>query len=113
MGYDVRPVAISWINRTPEMGSSSFSLIKNGVGYIKVLGDLAWKTRFGARHLPRRVGATATARVAGGSRDKRGLNRSGHSFGTRAFPLVHDRHFTGSARLTLASGTRGGSGEAK
>ena len=38
---------------------------------------------------------------------QRGLNRSGHSFGTRAFPLVHDRHFTGSARLTSASGTRG------
>jgi dolichol-phosphate mannosyltransferase len=65
MGYDVRPVAISWINRTPEMGSSSFSLIKNGLSYIKVLGVLAWKTRFGARHLPRRVGAAATARVAG------------------------------------------------
>jgi len=65
MGYDVRPVAISWINRTPEMGSSSFSLIKNGIGYIKVLGSLAWKTRFGARPLPRRIGAATTARVAG------------------------------------------------
>ena len=54
MGYDVRPVAISWINRTPEMGTSSFSLLKNGVGYAKVLAGLAWKTRFGARPLPRR-----------------------------------------------------------
>ncbi|MHB1557181.1 MAG: glycosyltransferase [Isosphaeraceae bacterium] len=53
MGYDVRPVAISWINRTPEMGSSSFSLLKNGLGYAKVLGLLAWRSRFGTRLLPR------------------------------------------------------------
>ncbi len=53
MGYDVRPVAISWINRTPEMGSSSFSLVKNGLGYIRILLGLAWKTRLGRRPLPR------------------------------------------------------------
>ena len=53
MGYDVRPVAISWINRTPEMGSSSFSLVKNGLGYIRILLSLAWKTRLGLRPLPR------------------------------------------------------------
>jgi glycosyltransferase involved in cell wall biosynthesis len=55
MGYDVRPVAISWINRTPEMGTSSFSLIKNGLGYAKILASLAWRSRFGARTLPRRA----------------------------------------------------------
>jgi dolichol-phosphate mannosyltransferase len=54
MGYDVRPVAISWINRTPEMGQSSFSLLKNGLGYIKIFATLAWRTRFGTRLLPRR-----------------------------------------------------------
>ena len=53
MGYDVRPVAISWINRTPEMGVSSFSLINNGLGYVKILASLAWRSRFGARPLPR------------------------------------------------------------
>jgi SAM-dependent methyltransferase len=53
MGYKPRLVPISWINRTPEMGQSSFSLLKNGVGYAKVLGGLAWKTRFGTRLLPR------------------------------------------------------------
>ena len=55
MGYDVRPVAISWINRTPEMGSSSFSLLKNGVAYVKVLANLAWRSRFGTRLIPRRT----------------------------------------------------------
>jgi dolichol-phosphate mannosyltransferase len=54
MGFDVRPVAISWINRTPEMGTSSFSLIKNGVGYARILASLAWRSCFGARLLPRR-----------------------------------------------------------
>ena len=53
MGYEPRLVPISWINRTPEMGQSSFSLLKNGVGYAKVLGGLAWKTRFGTRLLPK------------------------------------------------------------
>jgi dolichol-phosphate mannosyltransferase len=59
MGYKIRPVAISWINRTPEMGTSSFSLIKNGLGYARVLADLAWKSRFGTRQLRRRSEAAA------------------------------------------------------
>jgi SAM-dependent methyltransferase len=61
MGYDVRPVAISWINRTPGMGTSSFSLIKNGLGYVKVLARLSWESRFGTRLLPRRAEAAAPA----------------------------------------------------
>ena len=54
LGYPARLIPISWINRTPDMGSSSFSLLKNGLGYLKVLGSLAWKSRFGTRLLPRR-----------------------------------------------------------
>jgi SAM-dependent methyltransferase len=65
MGYDVRPVAISWINRTPEMGASSFSLLKNGIGYAKILASLAWRSRFGARHLPRVTEAGAKAAALG------------------------------------------------
>jgi len=37
MGYDVREVPISWINRTPDMGVSSFKLVKVGGGYWQVL----------------------------------------------------------------------------
>jgi hypothetical protein len=59
MGFDVRPVPISWINRTPEMGQSSFSLLRNGLGYANVLAALAWQTRCGTRRLPRRVLAQA------------------------------------------------------
>jgi len=65
MGYDVRPVAISWINRTPEMGASSFSLLKNGIGYAKILASLAWRSRFGARPLPRRPETGARAEAPG------------------------------------------------
>ena len=65
MGYDVRPVAISWINRTPEMGSSSFSLLKNGLGYARILASLAWRSRFGARPLPRRPQAGAKGEGSG------------------------------------------------
>ena len=53
MGYSLRAVPISWINRTPDMGQSSFSLLRNGWGYIKVLASLTWSTRFGFRNLPK------------------------------------------------------------
>ncbi len=55
MGYRTSLVPISWIDRTPDMGRSSFSLLKNGLGYLKVLGSLAWRSRFGARLLPRQL----------------------------------------------------------
>jgi 2-polyprenyl-3-methyl-5-hydroxy-6-metoxy-1,4-benzoquinol methylase len=37
MGYKVKEVPISWINRTPEMGVSSFRLLQVGSGYFQVL----------------------------------------------------------------------------
>lgn len=40
MGYSIREIPISWINRTPDMGGSSFRLIQVGGGYWQVL----WKT---------------------------------------------------------------------
>jgi SAM-dependent methyltransferase len=47
MGFDVKEVPISWINRTPEMGSSSFRLVRVGGGYWRVLFRLWLKKRFG------------------------------------------------------------------
>jgi dolichol-phosphate mannosyltransferase len=52
MGYPTHVSSISWINRTPEMGQSSFSLLSNGIGYIRVLGKMVWRSRFGLRLLP-------------------------------------------------------------
>jgi SAM-dependent methyltransferase len=40
LGYDVKQVPISWINRTPSMGASSFRLGKVGGGYWQVLVGL-------------------------------------------------------------------------
>jgi dolichol-phosphate mannosyltransferase len=53
MGFPTYASPISWINRTPEMGQSSFSLVKNGIGYIRVLSKMVWRSRFGFRLLPR------------------------------------------------------------
>jgi hypothetical protein len=47
MGYSVKEVPISWINRTPDMGVSSFRLAKVGGGYWQVLFKLWLKTVFG------------------------------------------------------------------
>jgi dolichol-phosphate mannosyltransferase len=53
MGFSVSEVPISWINRTADMGVSSFRLAKVGGGYWRVLARLAIVTRFGWRGLRR------------------------------------------------------------
>jgi dolichol-phosphate mannosyltransferase len=62
MGYRVREVPISWINRTPGMGRSSFSLLQSGWGYAAVLAKLAWRTRWGCRRLARPASEAPLAR---------------------------------------------------
>ncbi|MGF1934216.1 MAG: bifunctional class I SAM-dependent methyltransferase/glycosyltransferase family 2 protein [Nostoc sp. ChiQUE02] len=47
MGYSIKEVPISWINRTPDMGVSSFRLLKVGGGYWQVLLRLWLKVVFG------------------------------------------------------------------
>jgi dolichol-phosphate mannosyltransferase len=51
MGGTVREVPISWINRTFDMGQSSFKVLKSGAGYARVLWRFARATRFGRRRL--------------------------------------------------------------
>jgi dolichol-phosphate mannosyltransferase len=51
MGGTVREVPISWINRTFDMGQSSFKVLKSGAGYARVLWRFARATRFGSRRL--------------------------------------------------------------
>jgi len=48
LGYRVKEVPISWINRSPEMGTSSFRLIRAGGGYWRVLFGIWLKQVFGA-----------------------------------------------------------------
>jgi len=47
MGYQIKEVPISWINRTPEMGMSSFRLVRVGGGYWHVLSRFWLKCVFG------------------------------------------------------------------
>ena len=63
LGYRIKEVPISWINRTSDMGASSFRLLRVGGGYWRVLGR-AWTGGFApaaAARLQRR-GAPAVPR---------------------------------------------------
>ena len=69
LGYNVKQVPISWINRTPGMGVSSFRLAHVGGGYWYVLIGLWLRSAFGigpyralARHDP--VASVAPAEIA-------------------------------------------------
>jgi dolichol-phosphate mannosyltransferase len=47
LGYNVKEVPISWINRRSGMGASSFGLLRAGGGYWKVLLGLWLNQVFG------------------------------------------------------------------
>jgi dolichol-phosphate mannosyltransferase len=47
LGYSIKQVPISWINRTPGMGVSSFRLVNVGGGYWEVLIGLWLRYAFG------------------------------------------------------------------
>lgn len=44
-GYDIEEVPISWINRSIDMGASSFRLLKVGQGYFFALLSTLWRAR--------------------------------------------------------------------
>ncbi|NQU60690.1 MAG: glycosyltransferase [Rhodospirillales bacterium] len=48
----MKEVPISWINRTFDMGQSTFRVFGSGGGYIRTLFHLAWVTKFGFKPLP-------------------------------------------------------------
>ncbi|MBK5186779.1 MAG: glycosyltransferase [Gemmatimonadaceae bacterium] len=60
MGYHVAEVPISWIDRAPNMGSSSFRLVRVGGGYWRVLYRLWRRTTLGG-------GAYSALRVGKGT----------------------------------------------
>jgi len=43
-GYDVKEVPVSWINRTIDMGSSSFKIVKVAPNYFFEFLRIAWRT---------------------------------------------------------------------
>ncbi len=63
MGYRVAEVPISWINRAPDMGTSSFRLISVGGGYWRVLRRLLRRAATGGgayAALPKGDGTSTT-----------------------------------------------------
>ncbi|MGI8546772.1 MAG: glycosyltransferase [Gemmatimonadaceae bacterium] len=63
MGYTLAEVPISWINRTPDMGASSFRLMRVGGGYWRVLARLWRRAALGSgayRTLPMGSGMSQT-----------------------------------------------------
>jgi hypothetical protein len=63
MNFSLKEVPISWINRTPDMGVSSFRLAKVGGGYWRVLSRLALETRFGFREFERKTSRIIRAKT--------------------------------------------------
>jgi SAM-dependent methyltransferase len=51
-GYRLKEVPISWINRTMDMGSSSFRIVKVAPGYAKALFGMIWRGLRQPRPLP-------------------------------------------------------------
>ncbi len=51
-GYDIEEVPISWINRTIDMGSSTFNVVKVSPGYFNALMTLIRRGRVKSRPVP-------------------------------------------------------------
>jgi len=66
-GYDIREVPISWINRTPEMGSSSFELSRVGGDYLRTLLRIMRAEWFQGRSLARKRAPSSDPRARAAS----------------------------------------------
>ncbi len=63
-GYDVVEVPTSWINRTPDMGRSSFRTLRVAPAYAKALARVVGRTWRGRRDFVRRPAADVPAAAA-------------------------------------------------
>jgi SAM-dependent methyltransferase len=66
MGCDVEEVPTSWVDRSPDMGASSFRLAKVGGGYTRVLLDLLRARLFGSGPYAAAVARGARGRTTRG-----------------------------------------------
>jgi hypothetical protein len=64
-GYWIKEVPISWINRTVDMGTSSFRILRVGPNYLLALWDVIRSSRELARGSQRRLARSAAARTTG------------------------------------------------
>lgn len=49
LGYKIKEVPISWVNRSINMGQSSFKIRKVGLDYLRILLKLVWRNLFKKR----------------------------------------------------------------
>jgi hypothetical protein len=54
-GYDIQEVPVSWINRTIDMGDSSFRVVKVAPSYLGALCRMVWNTWRGRRNFDKKV----------------------------------------------------------
>ena len=54
-GYDIREVPTSWINRTTDMGSSTFNVLKVAPNYFFALVRMVWNTWRGRRSFVKKI----------------------------------------------------------
>ena len=66
-GYDLKEVPMSWINRTTEMGSSTFRTIKVSPGYAMALARIIMEARRKKKDAHRRVSAQTPKRAGRGN----------------------------------------------
>jgi dolichol-phosphate mannosyltransferase len=60
-GFDIQEVPISWINRTIDMGGSSFKIVKVAPGYLFALLRIIWHAWHGQHGSVRQTGAPTEA----------------------------------------------------
>ena len=58
-GYDIKEVPVSWINRTIDMGSSTFKVLNLGPSYFFTLLRTVWRAWYGQRNFVK-TGDTST-----------------------------------------------------
>lgn len=73
-GYDIQEVPISWINRTAEMGSSSFKLLHVGPGYLAVLKQTMIEVLRGRRSFVKQVNTVDLPAAIGADLSAEGVN---------------------------------------
>lgn len=72
--YDIEEVPVSWINRTADMGTSSFKIVKVAPNYFGALMRTIWNVWRGRRDFRKKAAARAGAQVNAGGETPAALN---------------------------------------
>ncbi len=73
-GYDIEEVPISWINRAPDMGASSFKIVKVAPNYFGALMRTIWNVWRGRRDFRKKVETRVQAKLITNNESSARLN---------------------------------------